>query len=280
MIANIEEVIDYIKCPMLYRQRHIEQIDTTYTGLKNAYPKYNESNMFENFERESRKLAYHIFNYIQDGRYPSIYLLRQKWSQIWCKDKTKEDLMFESTTTGMNIRKRLEKQGVQAIDYMHPKFKADPGLPIVVGKRIQLDLGRHKLSVTIDLIREVERQGKDILEMMVFKTGLESRTINKSMTTPSNLHIRNDVLTTAASLAFRQMVGQVEDQIVYYDMINDKEYRTRRTDKDRDALLSIVDNVERGIKAEIFYPVLDQRCISCPFEAKCKQRDWYAKKGG
>lgn len=277
MKISIEALLDYLECPMRYHNRYIDRIDTTLTGVKGIGSALNHQSLEESFDREIHKIAYHIFNYIQDGRYPSEYLLRQKWGKIWCENKTLEDLMDESFDMVNNNRsnpmKKLEKQGVRAIENLHPHFKESPGTPILVGKRMDVKVGKHVVSVTLDLVRMVEIEGKEVLELVDFKTGIKTK--SQWDIRPMNLHINHDIEMTAASLGFRQLTGEKEDRIVYYDMVNNREYLTKRDDAHFKTLENILDNVEKALDAGVFFPVMNDRCSECPFQNHCNQRNWY-----
>lgn len=278
MYISIEALLDYLECPTRYQYRYIDRIDTTLTGAAGVSSALNRQSLEENFDTEIHKIAYHIFNYIQDNKYPSEYLLRQKWGKSWCRNKTVEDLMQESFSSGKydrvpdsNPMKRLEKQGVRAIEHLHPHFKENPGTPIMVGKRMDVQVGQHVVSVTLDLIRMVEVEGQEILELIDFKTGIKTK--SHWDIKPMNLHINHDIEMTAASMGFRQLTGESEDRIIYYDIINNREYRTVRNDTHYKTLENILDHVEKALAANIFYPVMNDRCHECPFQVHCNKRN-------
>jgi CRISPR/Cas system-associated exonuclease Cas4 (RecB family) len=274
MNITIEELLDYLQCPTLHKFRHIEKEDATFTGLHRGYPKMTDQSLADSFDKELHKICYHIFNYIQDGRYPTEYLLRQKWGKLWCKDKTVKDVLFEATNIdGMSKPKRLEKDGVKAIGHLHPRFKSDPGTPILVGKRVKVKVGRHTVDVVIDLVRSVKTEDGEMIEIMDFKTGIKTR--NRVDQRPLNLHIEHDIQMTAASLAFRQLTGMKEDQLTYFDIVNNREYYTKRGDDDYKTLENILDHVERAMGAGIHYPVMNDRCFECPYQVQCRKRNWY-----
>lgn len=276
MIATIKEVIDYMQCPMSYKYRYIDGIDpsTVKTGQLQAYGNINVMSQEEIFDQEIHKLGYHVFNYIQDGKYPSEYLLRQKWSSLWCKHKSKEDVMFDdSPTTKSGTNRRLEKLGVHVIQNLHQTFKDHPGIPILVGQKTTIKIGSHQISVTIDLVRERTMNNKRVIEIVDFKTWPETK--RKSMQhIPHRVQIDNDLEMTAVSLAFEQLTGINEEQIMYYDMVNNHEHVTKRSEKDRQSLLYILDALEQGIKKEIYYPVFNQQCNRCSYQRKCIERSW------
>lgn len=277
MDIHINEVLDFVQCPMLHKLRYIDKLDVTYTGLHKAYPKVNEQSLEEAFDREIHRLMYHIFNMIQDGRYPSEYLLRQKWGSYWTKNKSKQDIMFEATRKdGMNAQRKLEKAGVKVIETIHPKFKQTPGIPIFVGKNTNLKIGHHNITVPLELVRELkDEKGKPFIEIMDFKTGIKTK--GRLDHKPLNLHILHDLQTTAASLAFRQLTGIEEGQITYYDIVNDREYVTSRGENDYETLEHVLNHVEQAMNHKIYYPVMNDRCFECPYQHICRRRDWYEK---
>jgi CRISPR/Cas system-associated exonuclease Cas4 (RecB family) len=268
MRKTIQEVLDYIHCPMLHRYRHVKNIDTTLKRPHHLTSKFNQYKMEEVFDSEVHKLGYHVFNYVQNGEFPRAHILRQKWSKLWCDDKTIDDVMQTMKTD----RKRLEVHGLTIIENLISRFKDDPGIPLLVGKVIEIDIGKHQITVTLDLVRELFINKKPVFQLMEFQSGLNK---NRNSNNPMNLHIHNDINVTAASMAFRAMTGSKEDYITYYDLVSDKEYNTSRDESDYKSLEYLLDNVEKAIDQGIVYPVLDRRCLTCPFQYECKRREWY-----
>src|SRR5690606_26947242 len=119
-------------------------------------------------------------------------------------------------------------------------------------------------------VRAVTVDGKELIELVDFKTGIKTR--DRWNLKPLNLHINHDLEMTAASLGFRQLTGEKEDRIVYYDMLNNQEYVTHRGEEDYKTLEQVLDNVEKGISAEIYYPVMNDRCNECPFQQQCRKK--------
>lgn len=276
MKADMRQVIDYIECPMLYNYRYVKRLDAQLVSNENSsYVKENKESIVEMFDQEIHKIGYHIFNFIQDGnKYPGQQFLRKKWGQLWNREKTRMDIMFEASTKyTMTTRKRLEKLGVKVIENLHPKFQSFPGVPILVGQKVEVEVGSHVITVTIDLVREIKIDNTPIIEIMDFKTGIKTR--SKIDRSPINFHIDHDLEMTAASMAFHKLTGIYADRITYYDMVGDTEYHTRRSEADHKTLEIILDQVEKGINSEIYYPVMNSRCLDCAFNVACSKQKWY-----
>lgn len=268
-----EALMDYLACPVKHRYRHILKTDPLLYKSESGEVEVDERMLEEVFEKQMHQLCYHLFHYVQDEKYPSEYILRQKWGSAWAKGRKVDDLMHRQKRirkNETNHHKYMEEAGIRAIEGIHKKFKDAHGIPLLIGMRMDVKVGKHKVNAVIDLVRELN--GK--LELMEFNSGMNTRLRTSLRSRPVNLHIEHDIATTLAALAFEQFSKAALDRIVYYDFISNREFETSRGKQDYQNLEQLLNQVEKAMEAEICYPVLNEQCLSCPFQLECTKGTW------
>lgn len=272
MKTSLAELQDYLTCPVRHRYRHILKLDPLRGGSDKSL--IDERSMEELFDKQMHLICYHLFNYVQDDKYPSEYILRQKWGNAWAKGRTVDELMKRQKRVKSEEplhEKRLEGHGVVAIGKLREKFKDDPGIPLLVGSRVTVKVGAHEVETVIDLVRE--KDGK--IELMEFNSGMNTRLKLGLTNRPINLHVHHDIAMTLAALALEQLTGEKAERFTYYDFVSNREFNTKRSQKDYENLEKIIDQVARAMEAEICYPVMNDQCLVCPFQDECRKGSWY-----
>lgn len=261
MNLTIQQLIDYQKCPTLYKFRWDEQVDVSVSKRKNP----NKWHLMEEYDKALHQVLYGLFHEIADGKYPSAFNMKKRWGYAWSNGRPKEDILFD-TGSWRNEHRRLERKGLNALLDLHSHFQNTPGTPILIGKEYRIQIGKHTLSGVIDLVREVlDENGKPIIEIVDFKA--DDR--------PTILHVKGDMEVTAASMAFHQLFNYKEQRITYYGIMSKKKQHTKRSERDYKLLEMAVDNIARSIEAEVYYPVLNDRCYECPFQKHCEKKEWF-----
>lgn len=274
MKLTAEALTDYLACPVRHRYRHIKQFDPLWRETARGLQVMDERTLEDLFDKQMHGICYHIFNYIQDEKYPSEYILRQKWGNAWAKGRTVEDLMKRQKRIKKaedNHLKYLEGVGLESISLMREKFRENPGIPLLVGSRVTVKIGKHEVETVIDLVRE--KDGK--LELLEFNSGMNTRLKMGLRNRPVNLHVDHDITMTLASMALTQITGEQAEKLIYYDFISNREFETFRSEKDYKNLEKILDQVAKAMEADICYPVMNEQCVTCPFQAECRKGTWY-----
>lgn len=273
MKITIEALKDFLECPRKYYYRHIKKEEWLFL---NGGEKNNPKGLEEKFEQDLHKVFYYLFHSIQDNKYPSIYLLRKRWGTLWCKEKTIEDVLLNTSKHVLMRRKeveadveKLELLGVDAIDKMHQFFDKKHGVPLLVGKRVNVKIGHHEVDTIIDLVRETEKDGKKIIEVMDFRSDIKLRQYAHQR--PLDLHIDHDIGLTLASLGFYQLTHVEPKNLTYYLVLRNGTYSTQRTKHQYQELYQILNMVEKAIQNEIYYPVYHAHCYDCPFSHLCQK---------
>lgn len=239
---------DFARCSVFYRFRH---------ELGARIPK--QAGIIEKWDSAMHQIAAYIFHQTQNGRYPSQYLVKQAWGRIWALGRTKEEILFYVTSWRDEAKKR-QRKGLDYALRLQEFYKPNPGRPILVDYKYKVPFGKRELEGTIDLVREVD----GVLELVDFRT--DDRLITH--------FIRNDYAITAASWAVRQLLGRVPDRMVLHHLPTSQLIETTRTDEDYKALYRTMQAVERAIEGQLWIPVLNAACVTCPYLGPCERKEW------
>lgn len=263
MEIDIKDVIEYSICSLRYRFRHIDKFPP-YRPYAGTHSLFTGTKVYAEFDEAIHTMAAYIFHMVEGGRYPSAQTMKQKWGSIWLKEKDHLDTI-QNIYVQEDERKQKEKMGLRMILDLLESYRGRAGIPILINRAYKVNVGKHVLKGTIDLVREINHQ----IEIVNFVT--DDRTMR--------LYYHNDLETTAMAHAFRTMTQVEEDHIIYFGLFRKNRIETKRTKENIVTLLLILDQIEKAIEHEIFFPVLNSKCGSCPFLRKCNAHTWEKKEG-
>jgi len=250
MDISVQQILDYCCCPLLYKFKHIN--------------KYLFEPSIENqFENELRKIIYSFYHYIYDDqKIPTLKILLKQWHHKWDGRKQRAEFVHSihnNSNSEEASRRRRYRRGIEIIQEFYDNHRFTPGIPLLINKDYNIDIGRHRLQGTIPLIREIKgKYGRDLLEMVNYRLILR----------PDIL--RRDIETTANSLAFRVLMNTDEQRIIEYSMKHGNMALAKRNNDDYKVLMKVINNIDQALEHKIFYPVYNARCIECPYSLSCK----------
>jgi hypothetical protein len=261
MNFHIDQVMDFVQCPALYAFRHQKEIDPSLTVAGRA----NKNSILELYDKAMHKAVLYLFHSAQDGFYPALNHLAHKWGYLWVKPRSdQEDVRFKETSW-RDVHERKRKQGWRKLQEVWAYYDqpGNMGHPIMVGYPYRIEIGRHTLCGEIDLVQvKKDQAGREYIELVEFLVDVQNAPF---------VHIRRDWRVTAASYAFRKIMNVREEKIVYHGIISGKLLETTRTDDDYKQLESLLDSMEKAQAHQIYYPVFNERCLTCPYEKHCEK---------
>lgn len=262
MRINIDEVIDYVSCPALYRFKNVDKLEPPQPKVGRP----TKNSIVELYDKALHMTISYIFHRVQDGVYPSLANLAKRWGHVWVKPRAdQEDIRFRHTSW-RDTHKRKEDQGWKKLQEVYAYYKEHPGTPIMVNYPYEVELGRHTLIGTIDLVRVIRNEkGREEIVMTEFVADEKNAPF---------LHIDRDWKVTAASYAFRKVMRLNEQKIVYHGVISGKLHNTERDEEDYSHLEHLLNTIEHMRDNDIYYPVFNERCITCPYQKFC-ERGWF-----
>lgn len=262
MRIHIDEVMDYVTCPALYRFKNVDKLEPPQPKVGRP----TKNSIVELYDKALHKTVSYIFHRVQDGVYPSIRNMGKKWGFIWIKPRSEqEDIRFRHTSW-RDTHKLKEDQGWKRIQLLHEHYQENPGTPIMVDYHYEVEIGSHILEGTIDLVRAVTNEkGREEIVMTEFITDEKNSPF---------LHIRRDWRVTAASYAFRKLMRVNEQKIVYHGIISGKLFNTERQEDDFGQLEHLLNTIEHMRGQDMYHPVFNEQCITCPYQKFC-EKGWF-----
>lgn len=253
---SYEKIMDYYRCPLKYKFKHeLGMKDTSRNQVK------METERYKNTLRQAAMFYYYN---IMIGKPPNLNQLQNKWFKLWnAEDLTPEEIAFKDTgeirrKTPVNYQMLAMKALTKFFDEETKKEFA----PIIVDTDVRVQIGRHYVSGTIDLVREVKTEKGNIIELdriISTKYGLQ------------NFLVLNDFNLLFQVYAFRKLFEAKEDVSVEKDIKNGTELRIIIGENELRKLEAIVNNIGDCIDEERFHPQAMHECLmQCPFKQICK----------
>lgn len=246
MKIEFSQIMDYVKCPIIYL-------------VKNVYGITNED-LNTQFQREMKKVINHFFFRVMDNTIVSVDVLKNKWEALWFDSKgiELEDVLFRHHET----KTKMGYQGVNMIENFHRANYDDPGVPLAVDFDYEVPIGKHIVTGTLDLVREIKEGYAKMVEVVHFST---------SNYVPDEWETKTNLYTTLQSYAFRKEFQTKEQRLTYYLLKTGKTISTIRSPDDFSRLENFVDFVCTCIDANLFYPRPTYICRSCAVKEFCEQ---------
>ena len=262
MQISIDEILDFVACPVLYKYRHVDKLEPPQPKMG----RMTKNSVVELYDKALHKSVFYIFHRIQDGFYPSLANLSKTWGNVWIRPRAEvESIKFQSTSW-RDTHKRKESQGWSNLKRIHEYYEAEHGTPIMVDYTYEIPIGNHTLTGTIDLV-ETKRNKAGREEIVMTEFVVDERNM-------PYLNIRRDWKVTAASYAFRKVMRVSEQKIVYHGIVSGKRHDTIRDQDDYTQLEHLINIIVESTERELFYPSFNTRCESCPFQKLC-EKGWF-----
>ena len=246
---NIKDVLDFSWCPKYYE-------------LKNNNP--NERNLKEAYDIALHKCFYQYLLALQnDTLLEGLKTLKYRWGKEWIKQKTNSELICTPSAAKRDTYDAKRKAGINAI-ITFDKLMQGSQYPILVNKNYSIRITDDIiLTGTWEYVREIEVEGKKVIQLMKF------RTENNRFQVLSQMN--HDLELTAAALAFSETfnLNHVEFQLVYVDIYKSRMVASYRTQKDFNLLKETVISVAQCIRNNIKCISPDKKCYHCEYRDIC-----------
>lgn len=251
MNITIDQIYDYLRCPMLYNLKY--NLDISNTKNINIITKYN---------LDIKKSIYYIFNKIQLGDSVTANILAKNWGSLWLGNKTQYNIIYSNTHTYKQLANERKIRGLNVLLSVFNYYKNIVGNPILVNKKYSYKIGKINVIGTWDLIRDYNKA-----------IYISHFLINDKRTT--KIHIRKDIRITSAIYAFRKLYRVKEDFNILHIVSGETKLRVDKLQRDKEDfkyLLRTIKYIAFSIKNKIFYSRPSDFCINCPYRVKCKDK--------
>lgn len=252
---DIEEIIDYAKCPMLYAFKY-----------KYKHHKTDYVNITEKYNEDIHKVIYYSFSKIQNGSSMRIEDIKVAWGRAWIKDKRKNSLVFSDTPSNKDIYNDKRKKGFESLMSFYKKFNKNPGFPVIINEDYKLNITNSLvLTGKYEVVRELEDElSNKYLEVCIFKTD-----------DCSNYSINNlyDLKLIASSLAICNDVEYNNKKYMIYNVDKKRTFYLKDVNLDKALFKKNILNIYKCIYNEIYYICPNEKCITCIYKDICNDME-------
>lgn len=246
MKLHLDQIQDFLHCPMFYRFRYKEE------GTKTPY-----LDLYEKYDSDIKKFMHAYHAHLQNGDAVDAATVKRIWGSLWIGEKNKQDLIFMETGDKRDTWNEKRKQGIENLIGYHIKGPKNIGTPILVNHEFEIEVSKNVfLTGVFDLIQELN--GK--VELVTYLP--DSKKITSGM-------LRKDMIVTALSYAFKKTFGDKQDETVVYLVDKNRRVLTKRTEEDYKIFQESVKNIAISIRNDIFYINPNPGCISCLYKENC-----------
>lgn len=245
MRISISEIRDYIRCPLYYKIKNVDEIP--YDRSVNSY--FND--------RFKIALVYYYSSLIE-GKKKNCSLMLNRWEKIWFSEDM-EAVLDEATL------KEKSNEAVGLVNAFINKFGEEPVTPIASNFLYEeIFEGKENLHVTgsIDLIKILNDRTRKS-ETCIVMFSMSKHALDSFM-------VKGDLEISVASRAFRSNFKTQEDRIIVQNVRCAEDTPTIRTASDYLRAEKVIRNICNGIKNGVFYPSPNAIvCSECPYRLFC-----------
>lgn len=246
---NIKDVLDYCWCPLYYDLK------------KND--KYGQ-NFKEMYDNALHKCFYSYLIALQNNNVNNgLEYLKIQWGKTWIKQKRNSELICTPSAHIRDTYDGKRKAGINAILTFDDMMNNTPQYPIIINKPFEIQISSDIILTGVwEYVREIERDGKNIFQIIKFKTESSHKVQTKHQ-------MQHDLELTAATYAFKETFNVSDFEIVYFDLFKKKMISSYRTEKDYKLLKDTVTSVVFAMKHNLKLTSPDKRCYHCEYRNAC-----------
>ena len=245
MRISVKELLDYTKCPLLFKFRHVDCLP------------YKKD--IDDFYREIIKTSifYYYFSMIE-RKIKSFESILRKWESLWFSSEMTQ--VFPESEL-----RELSNKAVLTLTKFHKSISEESITPIAVNFPYDVILvGDKNIQVTgeIDLIKIIDDRTRKSETSLVFFSTARSK--------PDEFMLKNSISFTMASYAFRNSFKSKEDKIYINNINSQDNIYTARTGGDFSRAEKIIRNICKAIDEKIYYPNPNAfNCSGCRYKLFC-----------
>lgn len=245
---SIQDVLDFCYCSRYYKLRCDD----------------NSINEQELYDKCLHKVFYSYLRRLMDGYIDqkAIGYLKYLWGQEWIKEKNRDDILISMSSYHHSNYETKRRQGIHAITAFNNLLNDVPQTPLVIDYPWEVHIaGNIYLTGRWEYIREIEGENNPIIQLILINSSS-----NRAVT---NASLDHDLLATAMQYAFNQTFGNVANQLVYLDTVNERLRYSVRTSRDFELLKRTVISVALSLMNGIECVSMDRKCYYCEYRGKC-----------
>lgn len=249
---DIQEIIDYSKCPMLYFFKHKYKLTTEYIDVT------------EKYEKDLLKVIYYSYSKLQDNDFIRIEDIKQMWGRLWVKDRRRIDLVFSDSYIHKDFYNIKRIKGLESLLLFRDSLAEDNCFPIAVNQPYKIKIGDIIINGKFDVVREIiNDNGEKEIQSCIFKTD----------TYATRLTQRYDMKFNCDAIAIEQMTKEKANisNMIYY-IEKGKSITKKSNSLSKGTFIHNVRTITNLISNNVFYMSVNENCDSCIYKNICSNK--------
>ncbi|HLO11194.1 MAG TPA: hypothetical protein VK190_02935 [Pseudoneobacillus sp.] len=240
MILTVQQVQDYIKCPMLYKYRYVDEIYL-----------YSEDELFR---MAIKQVVDQMYYSLLDGIVPDKAFVKYKWGDAWDLQIDKNKIMWMPYDT----KRRLQMRGLDIVLGIQEYVSKVKPYPISINDIYGIQVGSHRIETDMSYVQEVKGE-----------IGLIEYVVNDYI--PDDTSLINNLPITAKAMIFEDVFKTRLKRMSYFSTKNNTLYPTWRNKSDFTELKQTVSMIAHCVNHKIFYKQYSEACRTCPYYKYCNR---------
>ena len=233
MIMTVEELFDYMNCPLHHNFKYIKCIPDNDISDKQKF-------------NDSIDLVVRNFYYmLMDDKFLNPNELKMKW-QTACQ------------STGHIIEANDSIKALKILTSFHDWAKDNCGVAFDIDRECLIPIGDDKICYKLPIIRQKFDKTVDILHLKHWKASIDT------------FKIETDIEFALSVLAFHIVYDSVPDTVTVFNCITGKELILRIGNNELTRIQSTIDNIMKAVASNIKYPRWNIYCNTCAYKPQCK----------
>jgi CRISPR/Cas system-associated exonuclease Cas4 (RecB family) len=240
MILTVDQIMDYIKCPMLYKYRYENHLNL-----------YTEEELFK---IAIQKVIDQMYYSLMDKNLMSKADVKYKWGDSWNLEVDRHKIMWMPSAS----RRRHQMNGLEILLKIHGYLSSINPHPISIDDVFGIQLGENRIETDMRYIH-----GDDGMMTLV------EYVINDYI--PDETTLVNHMPITAKAMIFEDVFNTRVKNLVYYSTKNAASYQTFRNKSDYKELKDTVGMIAHCVDNKIFYKQYADTCKTCMYKIYCNR---------
>lgn len=262
---TVEQILDYMDCPLCYDLKHVKRIPPASDYLAN-----HKNIAYQEAVLET--IRFYYFEH-QAGSPPALKTLYNKFYTLWA-EKTGEPKQIEILGYQTSQRRNKDKnesskyikQGYETLQKFYIQNNEVKQAVLAVQHPYKIELNELIVEGTFDLVREIE-----IVNKRSKKASRQIQLVNFQLSRrkPDLKVLENDIQLTAMLFGFKQTFGVSPDNFLLHYVNREEEVSIYKEDHHFKRMLVIFDAFRNSVNKVTPYPRPGAHMFGSPYKELC-----------
>jgi hypothetical protein len=247
---NLQEIIDYSKCPMYY-----------YFKYKCPDLKTEKINIIEKYDKDIHSVIYYALSKLQEGEEIETKDIKSSWGRIWIKDKRKSNIIFGESFSNKDTYNERRRKGLDSLLNFQNTFNNIPhATPIAINQEYKIQVSKNLvIKSNFELVRSSDKH----LEVFTFKT--DEHTNNRVVK-------EFDLKILANGIAAKELYKSDKILNTMYHVDKGTFNFDDANDINKEFFDYTVTNIYKAMYNKLYYMNSDNTCYTCIYKDICSNK--------